>query len=114
MPLYIFRHPVTDEEKDIFFHMDDEKTYIDGDGIKWNRVFTTSQISLDTQLDPYSKQDFLNKTSTAGTVGDLWDRSKELHQKRVDKDGVDPLRSKYFKKYSKDRNGAKHPEDPSQ
>ena len=113
MPLYVFQHPQTAEIKEIFFHMNDEKQYTDGRGVEWNRVFTSSQLSMDTQLDPYSSKDFLNKTSSEGTMGDLWDRSSDLHHKRVEKEGVDPLRKKYFKQYSKARNGAKHPEDPS-
>jgi len=112
MPLYIFQHPQTEETTEVFFHMnDDDKVYVDEDGVEWRRVFTTSQLSLDTQLDPYSSKDFINKTATEGNMGDLWDRSKELHQKRVDKEGKDPLRKKYFENYSKQRNGAKHPED---
>jgi len=114
MPLYIFQHPETEETTEVFFHMnDDNKVYFDSDGVEWRRVFTTSQLSQDTQLDPYSKKDFVNKTSGGGTMGELWDRSKELHQKRVEKEGVDPLRKEYFDQYSKERGGAKHLDDPS-
>jgi len=114
MPLYIFEHPTTEERRDIFFHMAEEpKIYIDSEGIEWRRIFTCSQLSMDTSLDPYSSKQFVDKTRNEGNMGDLWDRSAELHQKRADKEGVDPLRKKYFEQYSKERNGAKHLEDPS-
>jgi len=112
MPLYIFEHPETKEVTEVFFHMNDEdKIYIDDAGMQWNRVFTTSQLSTDTQIDPYNSRDFINKTSKEGTMGDMWDRSAELHAKRVDKEGKDPIQQKYFKQYSAERNGAKHPRD---
>ena len=36
------------------------------------------------------------------------DQSRELSQKRKDKLGYDPVQQKYFKEYSKKRNGIKH------
>ena len=47
-----------------------------------------------------------------GTVGDLLDASKEMSQKRAESNGgVDPVKEKYFKKYSESRRGAKHPDE---
>jgi|TARA_R100000008_G_scaffold86896_1_gene82578 hypothetical protein len=46
MPLYDFQHPVTHEVKELFFHMDDDnKTYTDEDGVKWNRVFNPINLN---------------------------------------------------------------------
>ena len=64
---------------------------------------------MDLETDPFSQTQFLDKTQNAGTMGDLWDRSAEMSAKRAEKSGgVDPYRKDYFKKYSKERGGAKH------
>ena len=47
-----------------------------------------------------------------GTMGDMMDYSKELSMKRAAKNGgVDPVKEKYYKKYSDARNGTKHPQE---
>ena len=44
MPLYIFKHPSTEEEVEVFFGMNDEpKEYIDKNGLKWSRVFSSPE-----------------------------------------------------------------------
>ncbi len=111
MPLYLFIHPDTGETKDIFFHMGDEKVYTDEDGVVWRREFHSPQLNTQGSIDPWSNSDFVNKTNAKGTIGDLLDRSSELSQKRADEaGGVDPIKEKYYKKYSKERNGAVHPD----
>ena len=113
MPLYVFENPETGEIKDIFFHMNDEKEYIDENQLKWTRIYGNPQLSTTSSIDPWSNDDFVNKTADMkGTVGDLLDRSAELSSKRAEQhNGVDPLKSEYFKKYSKERQGAKHPQE---
>lgn len=37
------------------------------------------------------------------------DKSRELSEKRAEKEGFDPQRKKFFEEYSKTRNVAKHP-----
>ena len=108
--MYVFESPSTGEKIEIFFAMDDVKEYIDTSGLKWNRVLLSPQLNTEASIDPWSNDDFVNKTSnTKGTMGDLMDRSAELSQIRADAhDGVDPVKEKYYKKYSKDRKGAKH------
>ena len=76
MPYYLFSHPKTGEIQEIFFHMNDEKTYIDNNGLKWNREFVVPQASIDTNIDPYSKRAFMDKTNKAGTFGEMMDLSK--------------------------------------
>ena len=57
-------------------------------------------------------KDFVEKTrNKSGTIGDLWDMSKELSEKRKKKHGKDPILQKYYKNYSKERNGMKHDND---
>ena len=47
-----------------------------------------------------------------GTVGDLLDKSSELSNQRAQENGgVDPLKKKYYENYSKERKGAKHPNE---
>ena len=44
-----------------------------------------------------------------GTMGDMWDYSKELSDKRKEvMGGTDPLRKKAEKEYSKKRKGMKY------
>ncbi len=110
MPIYIFSNPETKELKEVFFHMDDEKKYIDEQGLEWDRELSSPQLNTQGSIDPWNNNDFVNKTADMkGTVGDLLDKSSELSNQRAKENGgVDPLRKKYYENYSKDRNGAKH------
>ena len=47
------------------------------------------------------------------TIGQLWDESKVLSEKRAKVGGKDPVKEKYFKNYKKRRRGIKHPQDNS-
>lgn len=115
MPMYIFENPKTKEEMEIFFHMNDEKKYVDDDGLEWKRVFISSQLNTEGSIDPWDNNSFVNSTANMkGTVGDMLDKSAELSSMRAEKNGgVDPLKKKYFKNYSKERNGTKHHMDKS-
>lgn len=110
MPIYIFSNPETKELKEIFFHMDDEKKYIDDQGLEWDRELSSPQLNTQGSIDPWSNNDFVNKTANMkGTVGDLLDKSSELSNQRAQENGgVDPLKKKYYENYSKERKGAKH------
>ena len=103
MPYYLFSNPETEEVREIFFHMNDEKVYIDENNLKWNREFVVPQASMDTNIDPYSKRAFMDKTNKAGTFGEMMDLSKELSEKRG---GVknDPVKKGYTKDWKKKRN----------
>ena len=111
MPLYIFQHPKTKETKEVLQSMKHDHTYVDEKGVEWNRVWVNPHASIDTQIDPWSSKDFVAKTENkGGTVGDLWDKSKELTRKRAQENGgVDPVKVKSDKDYSKERNGMKRP-----
>lgn len=113
MPMYTFQHPETEETIDVFFGMNDDKKHIDEDGTEWSRVLHSPQVSMSSDIDHWSNDDFVNKTgSMKGTVGDLLDKSAELSAKRADESGgVDPLKKEYYKKYSEERKGAKHPDE---
>lgn len=108
MPIYTYRQPETGEEKDILQKMNDKHTYSEG-GIQWERVFYAPQACIDANIDPFSKRAFIDKTNKPGTIGDLWDRNKELSMKRAAQNGgEDPIRTKKLKEYNAARKGKKH------
>lgn len=59
-------------------------------------------------IDPHDSKAFLKKTNVPGTVGEMWDRSKELSERRAAKEGADPVKQAYYKDYSKKHKGRKH------
>lgn len=115
MPQYLFEHTKTGEVHTVVLHMNDEKVYLGPKGTDkagvWKRVWTVPRAAVDTQYDPYSTKDFIKTTGKGGRVGDLWDRSKEAHLKRADKEGgVDPIRQQFYKDFSRKNKGRKHHE----
>jgi len=113
MPVYIFKHPQTEETIEVVQKFNEKHVYVDEFDVAWERVFTVPQVSVDAKLDPYNSRGFVDKTSKGGNVGDLWDMANEASQKRKEKEGHDPLQKKWFSDYAKKRNGKKHPKDPS-
>jgi len=103
MPYYLFSHPETEEIREIFFHMNDEKVYIDENSLKWKREYVVPQASIDANIDPYSSRAFVEKTRKAGNVGELFDLSKEMSEKRGGKKN-DPIKKTHEKQWKKDRN----------
>lgn len=110
MPIYLYQNPKTEEVVEVIQSMKEPHIFIDEDGLEWKRLWTVPQASIDTQLDAFSHRQFVEKTRNGGTMGDLWDRSRELSEKRADKvGGEDPLKRKYIKQYEKERGGVKAP-----
>ena len=111
MPVYVYIHPETEESIEIVQSINDDHVYIDKHGIKWERSFTVPEINTQGQLKPdCSPKDFVSFTKNKkDTVGDMWDRSTELSDKRKKIYGKDPVREKYFKDWSKKRKGKIHP-----
>jgi hypothetical protein len=112
MPIYVYKHPKKEEYIEILQGMNDEHVY-EQDGLAWERVFLAPNASIDSEIDPFNGRQFVDNTAAKkGTVGDMLDYSKELSQKRAEKNGgVDPVKQKYYKNYSKTRGGAKHPKE---
>jgi len=108
MPYYLFSHPETGEIREIFFHMRDEKKYSDEHGVAWLREYVVPQAGIDTKLDPYSSRAFVEKTRKAGTMGELFDLSKEMSEKRGGKKN-DPIKKEHELQWKKDRNLIKNP-----
>lgn len=109
MPYYIFESP-SGEVKEIFQHMNDDHSYSEN-GETWRRIFINPQAAIDTKWNHNDPKDFARKSgSKKGTIGDLWSKSAELSEKRKKERGVDPVKEKMYKDYSKSRNGTQHPD----
>jgi hypothetical protein len=110
MPLYEYEHPKTQERKVLVQKMNDVHEYVDESGIKWARVFGIPNARIDGEIDPFSENAFREKTKNFnGTIGDLYDMSQELSEKRAKKrGGVDPVKDKTIKSYEK-KTQKKHP-----
>ena len=114
MPIYQFAHPEYGIIIELVQSMKEAHIYIDEEGVEWKRVWSTPNTSIDTQIDPFSSEEFVKKTAKEGmTAGDMMDLSKELSEKRENLSGKDKVRDNYFKSYSKKRKGMKHKEDPN-
>jgi hypothetical protein len=116
MPTYIYQHPKTNEIVEVSQKISEAHEYTDSQGVQWNRVFTVPYASIPnmTRIEAGSEQDFMKRTEGFdGTMGDLMDLSKDLSNKRIEErgDGTDNVKQKFFKDYSKDRNGLKHLDD---
>ena len=58
MPIYLFEHPKTKKLKEVNQAMNDKHQYIDEDGIRWLRVFSSPNSSIKgTRLDFRDKKD---------------------------------------------------------
>ena len=114
MPIYLYKHPDTEEEIELLQGMNDDHEYTDSQGVEWQRVFFSPNMNLDSEVDPFSQADFLRATaSKKGTVGDMLDLSKELSEKRAEKaGGVDPVKKKSQEDYKK-RTGRDAPKPKS-
>ena len=110
MPIYLYQNPKTKEVKEIVQSVHDTHEYSEN-GVKWNRIFTAPEVNTQEKLNANSSEkDFARVTGNQrGTVGDLWDRSAELSEKRKKVYGKDPVKEKYFKDWSKKRKGKVHP-----
>ena len=110
MPLYIFSNTKRPSETvELVMSVHDEHVY-EKDGIKWDRIWTKPQMSVDAKLDVNDPKSFVKYTETrAGKYGDLLDLSRECSEKRKDKNGgYDHVEEKMYENYSKARKGKKH------
>ena len=107
MPIYSFQNPETGEIVDVIQKMNDAHTFIDENGLEYIRLFFSPNVSIDSNINAFSSKDFVEKTKNKkGTIGDLFDKSRELSEKRGGS-GADPVLKKYYDSYAKD-NGVKH------
>ena len=111
MGFYIYSNPQNPSEIiEIIQSVNDKHVFIK-DNVKWNRVWTNPQIGADTKIDPFNSKAFVNKTGkNPGKLGDILDQSKEMSLRRESHLGYDPLKEKYYNKYSGVRKGKLHPD----
>jgi hypothetical protein len=111
MPLYTYIHPKTEERIDIVQSVHDDHVYRDENGVTWQRVFSVPEVNTQGNLKAdCSPKDFSEFTKNKkGTLGDMFDRSAELSEKRKKIYGTDPVKEKYYKDWSKKRKGKVHP-----
>jgi hypothetical protein len=113
MPLYSYAHPKTKKVIDIVQSIHDKHIYIDKGGVEWERVFTVPEVNTHGTLKvECSEKQFSEYTKNKkGSIGDLWDQSAELSEKRKKiYGGKDPVKKKFFKDWSKKRNNKVHPQ----
>lgn len=114
MAIYMFEHPETKEQTEVCQRMGEEHRYVDDQGTEWDRIWFAPNAAIDTQIDPFSQKQFVDKTKEKGMkLGDLWDESARMSKIREKRTGTDPVKAKYLKDYRKKRKGTKHWEDPS-
>jgi len=101
MGLYTYKNPITNVEIEIVQSMNDTHEYIDADGLKWNRVFYAANAAIDTSAGTGSKEDFMRMTQKKMTVGDMWDVSAQLSEKRTKSRGRDPVKQQTVDAYKK-------------
>jgi hypothetical protein len=113
MPLYTYINPETEEIIDISQSIHEKHAYIDKDGVEWKRVFTVPEVNTNGTLkaDCTPKQFSEYTKNQKGSLGDLWDRSGELSEKRKKIYGKDPIKKKYYEDWSKKRKGKIHPKN---
>jgi hypothetical protein len=111
MPIYQFSHPEHPIVIEVLQSMKEPHIYVDDEGVEWNRVWSAPNASIDAKVDPFSSRHFVDAVNgkKGGTIGDMWDMSKEMSEKRkrVVGTGKDPLKEKYEHEYSSKRRGRK-------
>ena len=108
MPIYLFQHPKTQEVREIVQRMSEEHVFVEK-GVKWDRIFTKPQASIDTQISAHDVGDFVKKTKNKNySLGQMWDISGELSKKREGASGVDEIRVKAETAY-KNKTKKDHP-----
>jgi hypothetical protein len=90
--------------------MSEEHSYSEG-GVQWERVWTVPQAAVDSNIDPFNQNAFIDKVGAQkGTMNDVWGRSAEMSEKRAAKrGGEDPVKKKYYDEYKARRRGTEHP-----
>ena len=106
MPIYLYSNPKTGKILEVVQGINDSHEYIDAKGLRWNREFTVPNASIDTEIDPFSPKEYIEKMGKSKTTfGELLEKSKELSDKRVQKMGHDPIKADFVKKEKRRRHG---------
>lgn len=107
MPIYLYKNPASGKIVHVVQRMNEDHVYSEN-GVQFERVFIVPNASIDTNVDTAEK--FVERTGKMkGTLGEIWDYSQELSEKRAKSNGgEDPLRKKAEEKYSKKRKGMQY------
>ena len=109
MPIYEYEHPETKETIEVIQGMTDKHIFVDDQGTVWHRVWNKPNAAIDSDIDPFSKDDFLKATAKKGmTAGDMMDLSEKLSKQREKSRGLDPIKDKTVTAYEK-KTGKPHP-----
>ena len=105
MPIYQYLDVRNNKIYDIVQGMNDIHEAFAPDGYKLERIWHKPLTSIDTKINPDSAKDFVRYTNKKGTLGDVWDASKEWSEKRKDKHGYDEVEIKANEDYKKTHRG---------
>ena len=112
MPIYIYQHPGTKELKEVLQKMNEPHSFIDKDGVEWDRVFTTPNMAVNDGLinADTTCEEFVRKTRNKNyNLGEMWELSDQLSKKREKIGGKDHVKEKTSKAYTKKCKGKRHP-----
>jgi hypothetical protein len=110
MPIYTYEHPNGLQQVQVVQSMNEEHRYF-YDGVEWKRVFDSPHSTIDSfsKLSPFDKDGFVKRTAKKGmTVGDMWDESKKMSERREASVGKDFVKENAVNTY-KHRTGKPHP-----
>lgn len=112
MPIHSFVHEASGETIDVYVPASapaPEHQLQVRDGREYRRVYAAPLAAKDTQYGDASLKDFSRKTSDKSglKVGDMWEISREMSDRRRQRDGVDVVRERYYEKYEQEY-GEKH------
>ncbi len=113
MPIFLYRHPTTQEVREVIQSVHEEHSYTDESGLKWEREFTVPTSSIDSNIDPFDHKRGLEKLkNTKGSLGDLQDFAKIQSDRREEKLGTqDPIKKKAYDDYAAKRDGKRSPQE---
>ncbi len=97
MPIYVFKNPEKEEYVEVHQNMSEPHVFIDDRGVEWERVWTAPTTSIGLNADADSSSQFVDKTKNY-TLGEMWDYSREMSEKRVTKRGYDHIGETHDKK----------------
>ena len=107
MPIYLFENVETGELREIFFHMTDKKIYNGEDSSQigiWERRYYSPQVAIDVNIDEMDSKRFVETSSKKkGTLGNLFDASKEASLKRERIMGKDFVKESSLQKWKERR-----------
>lgn len=115
MPVHSFTHEATGETIDVYVAASaptSEHQQQIRDGKTYRRVYSAPLAATDMGLGDCTQQDFRRKTGDSKRglkVGDAWEISAEMSERRAQKEGRDPVREAFYQRHEQ-QNGKKHPD----